>query len=448
MSTWKPASICLLAVAAGCAVSPSRLPADPNPAEAGPLAPTPALHGRLEVIDGLRVLRLWGSPEERGYAHGALLAEDIALVMRQEFAARFVSARPLLVQARAALSRLIEYPEDIGRELDALWLGVLATGADLFMPALGRPFDRVDLGVANALDVFGLMGCSGFTVWGEQVLGGGVLTARNFDWPLTGPHMLDQTLLIVQDHGDGRQVASLGWPGYVGTVTGVSGDGVAASLHVGSAQFRPPEPSSWPAAVAARKLLESPAQGDARLAQAQSYIEYTSPPVGFLTHVVLPRVPASGAPAAVFEADARRCVCGARDDGAVVVTNHFLSRRDGTAPQRDSLRREEALQQELRACVSLGDQRVGVDEAWRALAGVEAGGGRYFGTLHALVFRHEPWVFEVGVAALDAQGALLAAPGGGRRHRLSREQVFGREGAAGGGSRNPDPAGAEGPAGR
>ena len=31
--------------------------------------------GTLATIDGLPVLRVWGTPEERGYAHGYLLAE-------------------------------------------------------------------------------------------------------------------------------------------------------------------------------------------------------------------------------------------------------------------------------------------------------------------------------------------------------------------------------------
>lgn len=453
MRPWSLAATSLLVGTAACVVDPAAAPRTPSgraPApvarpSAGPAAAAAGLHGRLERHDGLRVLRLWGTPAERGYAHGALLADDIAQIMRLEFAARFAAAPGLLDQARAALPRLIEYPDDVRAELDALWRGVRAAGVDLDMPALGRSFDRADLDVANALDVFGLMGCSGFTVWGDDVVGGGVLTARNFDWPLTGAHMLAQTLLIVQRLPDGRQTASLSWPGYVGTVTGVSDDGVAASLHVGSAQPRLPEPSSWPASIAARQVLESSARGEGRLAQAQAYIEYTSPPIGFLTHVVLPDVPAQGSPAAVFEADARRCVRGRSDQGAVVVTNHFLSRRDGAGASGDSLGRHQALQQRLGDCAALGDRRVDVAEAWRALAGVEAGGGRFFGTLHALVFRHEPWVFEVRVGALDADGAVLAAPSGGRRHRLSREEVFG---AADGAWRNPDPAGADGPAAR
>jgi len=383
-----------------------------------------ALHGAVEYPGGLRLLRLWGTPAQRGFAHGKLLADDIAAIMRQEFAARFASAQPVLEQARAALPRLIEYPDDYVTELDALWQGVLAGGPDLHMPALGRDFDRVDLLVANALDVFGLMGCSGFTVWGDQAVGGGVLTARNFDWPLTGEHMLDHTLLIVQEHDDGRSVASVAWPGYIGTVTGVSADGVAAFLHVGSARFAMPQPSSWPAAVAARKVLESDGAGDDRLAQAQRHIEYTSPPVGFLTHVVLPRVPASGAPAALFEADARRSVLGAAPPGPFVVTNHFRSRQDGAGASGDSLGREQALQRGVLGCVTVDDERVDVGEAWRILGSVERGGGRFFGTLHSLVFRHYPWCFEVRVAEF-VDDAVVAAPSSGRRYELTRAQVFG-----------------------
>ena len=168
----------------------------------------------------------------------------------------------------------------------------------------------------------------------------------------------------------------------------------------------------------------SDSAGDDRLAQAQSHIEYTSPPVGFLTHVVLPRVPASGAPAALFEADARRSVLGAAPPGPFVVTNHFRSRKDGGRASGDSLGREQALQRGVLGCVTVDDEKVDVVEAWRMLASVEAGGGRSFGTLHALVFRHDPWCFEVRVAEL-VDGAVVAAPSSARRYQLSRAQLFG-----------------------
>ena len=381
-------------------------------------------HGRLERPDGLRLLRLWGTPEERGFAHGLLLADDIVSSLRSEFATQFAKAPQLLQQARAALPRLIEYPEDFVRELDALWRGVLEAGPDRHMPAFGRAFDKVDLLVANAMDVFGLMGCSSFTVWGEQAVGGGVLTARNFDWHITGDHIIEQTLLIVQEHDDGRSTASLGWPGYIGTVSGVSADGVAAYLHVGSARQAMPEPSSWPAATAARKILESRGRGDARIGEAREHVEYTSPPSGFLTHVVLPAVPESGVPAALFEADSRKSVLGDVRSGPCVVTNHFLTRKDGRDAAADSRRRERMLRRGIAGCFELGDQKVDSAEAWDMLREVAVSSRSRFGTLHSLVFRHEPWCFEVAICEKDGR-QVVGAPSSSLRYRLTREQVFG-----------------------
>jgi hypothetical protein len=279
------------------------------------------------------------------------------------------------------------------------------------------------------------MGCSSFTLCGEQVEGGGVLTARNFDWPLTGPHLLEHTILVVQHLDSGRAVASVSWPGFVGTVTGVSRDGLAAFLHVGSAKITyTPEPSSWPTAIAARAILAAGVGSDAAAtwAAAREQLGYTSPPGGFLTHLVLPVAPAVGAPAMVFEADARKVVPGAGPgavaDGAerrdaLVVTNHFRTRTDGRPASGDSLQREKRLAKGIGQCLAADDHKLSRDEVWELLGAVERGGGHAFGTLHALVFRHEPWCFELRIAELGTDG-IVAAPASGRRVVLSREQVF------------------------
>ncbi|MCB9877593.1 MAG: hypothetical protein H6835_08350 [Planctomycetes bacterium] len=386
------------------------------------------LHGRVEQHAGLRLLRLWGTPAERGYAHGRLLGAEIAALVRDEFSARFARKQAILTQARGAVGRLIEYPDDVAEELDALWQGVVDSGADRDMPELDRAFDRTDLLVANAMDVFGLMGCSSFTVWGEQAVGGGVLTARNFDWPLTGAHMLEQTILVVQHLADGRAVASVSWPGYVGTVTGVSSDGMAAYLHVGSGVISyTPEPSSWPTAAAARAILAGGIDGGPEkvFASARELLGNTSPPAGFLTHVVLPVAPEQGEPVAVFETDVDECVRGAAQQGPFVVTNHFQTRADGRPASGDSVGRLEKVQGGIRGCIDVGDHRVDVDEAWQILRSVERGRGRRFGTLHALVFRHQPFVFELRLASLDERGDIVAAPSSEVRHTLRREQLWG-----------------------
>lgn len=392
-------------------------------------APAPAnatVHGRIEVHDGLRLLRTWGTPKERGFAHGYLLADDIALSVRTEFAARFARKPGMLKLARQSLPRMIEYPSAIAAEIDALFDGLLASGVDLDMPELDRPIDVVDLRVANALDVFGLMGCSGFTVYGDDVDGGGVLSGRNFDWPVTGRHLVDQTLVMVQHGVSGRAVASVTWPGFVGTVTGVNEDGIAAYLHIGTGEITfTPEPSSWPTAIAARAILEEAPANDpkAAFALALDRLGYTSPPAGFLTRVVLPTAGANESPAGLFEADRDRVV-RVEKGGLSIVTNHFQGRDDGRAASKDSLDRFEAVRQCLGDCLVAGDHKVSVAEAWTALSEVQRGGNKTFGTLHSLVFRFEPWCFELRLGDVSAEGKVIAAPVAERRHSLAREVLF------------------------
>ncbi|MBL8723205.1 MAG: hypothetical protein JNK49_04125 [Planctomycetes bacterium] len=410
----------------GCSVAVAQAPAGnatPTPA-AG--APERAVHGRVERLGDLTLLRVWGTPAERGFAHGKLLATEIARVAVGEFVARFGSKPALLDMARKSVERLIEYPEEVQAELDGLFDGLQASGVDLQMPALKRSFDRTDLAVANALDVFGLMGCSGFTLWGDQVEGGGVLTARNFDWPLTGAHLLDGTMLLVEHRGAGKAVCAVTWPGYLGAVTGINRDGAAAFLHVGTGRISmTPRPGSWPTAIAARELLAVVDVGTPKTAwqQAEQLLGNTSPPAGFMTRVVLPGAPAGEAPAVVFETDVAKCVRAATPDGLCVTTNHFTTRDDGRPASKDSLERTALIKQRLGDCLAGESKVVKPADAWQALASVQRGNQR-FGTLHALVFRHEPWCFELRVGEPGEKGCV-PAPSSRRQYRLTREQVFG-----------------------
>jgi hypothetical protein len=388
-------------------------------------APKPEVHGRLDVHDGLRILHTWGTPQERGFAHGSLLGKDVAELVTKEFAARFGRNEGMLTMARTALPRLIAYPDAVRAEITGLYEGVVQSGADRRIPLLEREFDLQDLLVANALDVFGLMGCSGFTLHGEQVLGGGVLSARNFDWPYTGPHMIDGTIVLVQHAADGPAVACVSWPGYVGVVTGVNEDGLCAFLHVGTGKITmTPEPESLPTAIAARTILEQCRASDGAKAyeKALAVLGDTSPPAGYLTRVALPSTPPGDLPMAVFEADSRKVLRAPATCGCVV-TNHFLGRGDGRAASKDSTDRQQSVQKGIDACLHDGDRLVSIEETWAMLALVQRGGKRAFGTLHSLVFRPEPWCFELRIAEAKPEG-LVGAPDSSRRFALPRETVF------------------------
>jgi len=58
----------LLAVLLACA---------PTPETGGDTAVGPSVNGRWDEVDGMRVLRLWGTRDEMGYAEGALACTEM-----------------------------------------------------------------------------------------------------------------------------------------------------------------------------------------------------------------------------------------------------------------------------------------------------------------------------------------------------------------------------------
>jgi hypothetical protein len=107
-----------------------------------------------------------------------------------------------------------------------------------------------------------------------------------------------------------------------------------------------------------------------------------------------------------------------------VLTNHFRTRTDGRAASGDSLDRERRVRAGIDECLISGDRKVSCDEAWDLLRSVQRGGGHAFGTLHSIVFRHDPWHFELRVAELEGK-SVVPAPDATRRYTLTRSQVFG-----------------------
>lgn len=400
-------------VAAGCVPTGPDQPADLRRVE----------NGRVEDHGGLRVVHLRGTPEQRGRAHAQLLGSEIAALLRREFDYRFGSRPQLLNLARGQLRRRVRFPEHIRAELQALFETMKASGTDLSLPTFNRSMDLDDLLLINALDVFATMGCSGFTLWDQQVAGGGVLTCRNFDWFVSGEHMVDSCILLVQHPQQGKSFATVTWPGYVMAVTGVNTDGVCVFLHTGNGRRTlAPRKDCLPAAAAARQILER-ANVTNGFQLARRLVARTSPPSSYLTRVVLPATPAGEpGPVRVFEADHREV--HERTEGRLcVVTNHFVVAGDPAAAGPDSGGRYRQLVDCLDQYLGAQDRRVSVDEAWQALARVQKT-GRRFASLHSMVFRQAPWVFEVAVGKSDPRGRVQGAPGSPRRYRLQRQGLF------------------------
>ncbi len=401
---WWPAA----AVIAAAAAIDAQAGAQP------PVAPATAAHGRIESHDGLSIVRVWGTPHERGVALGRLLGRRIHHVVEQELTLRYARRGTMLDRVRELVAQRVRFPPETVALLEAMSTGLRASAVPLELAESGRDLDLLDLKWLNALDVVAQLGCTGFTASGPRVAGGGVLTARSFDWPLLGDHLLDELLLVVEHPEDAPAFASVTWPGYVGAITAVEQRGLAVFVHYGNAGVSwTPKDGAVPTALATRAILAAGPAG--ALAAARQALAATAPPAGFLTRVVLPSGPRAET---VFEHgdEAQHERLG----GAISVTsNHFLGIEGERGISLDSGMRFDA----VTAC--LGEaQPIDAALAWRALAAAQRGEGFVFPTLHSLVYRAEPWCFELRIAARDAAGKLVPAPESPRRYAVPRGVLF------------------------
>jgi len=193
------------------------------------------VNGSLTRQDGIRVLRVWGTPYERGHAHGALLAQDILVLLD-----RFLTEGGVRGGLEAYEGRILpmigvmKIEPPYREELRGLLAGVQAVlGKDVEVPSLRRPLRYEDLVAVNCIPDFARMGCSSFAVWGDLAEGGGVLTGRNLDWNTLTPLQDAQIILVHQLDPDGRAVGwvSVTWPCVIGCLTGMNAEGVTVAMH-------------------------------------------------------------------------------------------------------------------------------------------------------------------------------------------------------------------------
>jgi uncharacterized protein (DUF2141 family) len=203
-------------------------------------------HGALRWIKGLPVLQLWGTAEERGYAHGFLVGKQIV---------DFFESYILETMARSA-KRYEEFlapffesrfnlPEEFEKELDAVIAGMKAAGTDMRVGLLGRDFRRTDLLAINAyieqraahpVPPATEGGCSQFALWGPLTRDGGLIAGRNMDGEcdlrkVTVSHFL--TFAVTPAEPGRKRWVSTMWPGFVGTISGINEDGLYGMENAG-----------------------------------------------------------------------------------------------------------------------------------------------------------------------------------------------------------------------
>jgi hypothetical protein len=382
------------------------------PTPAGPPNPEP-VHGRIEIIDDIRIVHVFGTHEQMGFAHGWLAGEDFVVGMQELFAG-LPPAAVSMARLMRSWTPMIQLSEDQRDELHGLYRGMVARLGEkaMALPGAGRNVDETDLLIWNGYDMFRAVGCSGFTAWGERTNEGEVITARTLDLGIFSPRWASNQILLVRHPSKGKATACVTPVGLLGIMTGINEEGVCGFLHDGNgpemdAVLEPERPIMF----AIRDILEQASAGDA-LAVAAAELATQGPfPYSYLVRIITPDDSDTATPpACVYQIDAEGMGRNASDLGMAITTNHYT---DATtlAPvafRGDSNRRYARIHRTCQPRETADSALVTDATAWSALRRVAAD-HLLFKTLHAVVAKPKSGEFQVSVAVMNPNGRIEPA---------------------------------------
>ncbi len=399
----KPARLLLLALLAFVAFAPVAR-ADPPK--------IPIVNGRLTAVDGVSVLTLWGTPQQRGFAHGHFLAEGLVAMLDAYLADTELSGGPPQYEAMTQLVPLMmRIPPAYQEELRGLLAGIEAKlDGKTTVPRLNRKLAIRDLVTVNCIPDSAGFGCSSFVAWGPLTPDGNTISGRNLDWNVSAALLDGQVVVVHVPEADSGTLAwvSVGWPGLIGCLTGMNAEGVTVSMH-DSWGGRPTGKMGFtPRAFALREALETAKPATAQ-ADILEVFRRRTVAVGNNVGVALPHRGGGPAPSLVFEYDGVTTRTGgvtvrlpqpadkARPGGNAyqITTNHYRSR---AKPRRCG--RFKKIRRAL-AAATKKNERIDVEAAWQILGSVAQPGRRDGGlaTYHSVVF--EPNKLKMHIALTD-----------------------------------------------
>jgi hypothetical protein len=376
-------------------------------------AAEPQVNGRIEHIDSIRVIRVFGTPQEMGFAHGYLLADDIVSFLEDASQASGRNHPQAYAERLRLVEKVTRIPPDTRAELQGIIDGIKARKGELpTLKASGNSVGLLDLIAANAGDLTRAFACSGFTVWGERAGTAGVITARNFDFVILSKHMLAPGLILVRAPAGKKAVATVAMPGYIGVITGLNEDGVCAFIHDGNGpHIAAPTAAYVPLALALKDFAEG-ANRENGFEQAETILRAIAPyPFSYMARIVRPRAPGEAAAERVFRLDADGLGVNEQRGENCITTNHYVG--GPGEPRGDSAARFSIIAETTAGTVS-------PEVAWEALAAVAAHQPACT-TLHSAVIYPELRRLEIAFAAIGQ--SITPAPKN-RRASLSFDQLF------------------------
>jgi len=307
------------------------------------------------VRAGVRALYLEGSPEEMGAAHVSLLRQNMIDDEAEMWAlfAHFVpvsALRTLIMDISRVQYRHVDrgIPEPRRREVAAEASAFVPDPFTGKLPTYQRlVFLHAMYDIALSFERSPLIGCTAWGVGPSLTKDGHVLVGRAFDFEAGDAFDKDKDVVFYAE--DGRiPLASVGWPGLSGTVTGMNLEGVMLVVHGGRA--RDPRAEGIPVVFSLRETL-------GRAHDAEEAIDILSKQEVMVSHIVFV-ADAKGRFAVVERAPGEKAYARRPEDPArMAVTNHFEGPLRGD-PRDDA----------VRAGTTSIDRRVRADELLGAIA--------------------------------------------------------------------------------
>ncbi len=177
-----------------------------------------AARGELLHFSGYPVLRLRGSPYEKGYQHGTLHRDAVRANVRS-FLQYVYTESPVgkhITQAFldfAAACFLPYLPSAYREEMQGL-----ADGSGLSLKDIQRVHAAPDL-----FELRGLVSCASFAAFGRATADGRLYQLRNFDWIFAAGIQRYPLLLVYPEEG----VVNISYAGFLGVVSGMNRAGIS-----------------------------------------------------------------------------------------------------------------------------------------------------------------------------------------------------------------------------
>ena len=375
-------------------------------------ASPPAVKGIRSTIDGMRVLRVWGEPHDRGYALGYHFGGEIVALIDAYVSNPASGGREGFDKMVAFAKTRMVIDAKYKAELEGVVDGMRAKlGRDAEVAVLGHPLRYEDLLTFNCLPELAMLGCSSFAVWGDATADRGTLAGRNLDWHALDGLIGSEILVVNAPAEDGSRLGwvSVTWPSFIGCLTGMNSEGVTVSMH--DVSVPPPQGDRGfvPRGFALRDAIES-AHASTAFEDVEHVLRSSRCAVG--NNIPVNRPSRAGPlPAAVFEYDGKRqesdgvTVRRAQRLSYLLCTNHYVSRAKPRACNR-----YQSIDKRL-AEFARQNRPVGLKEAWDILRDVAYQGGdgrRSTITLYSVLFEPDALRMHLKVAVKNRAVADVA----------------------------------------